>query len=310
MQRLAGSGLTGRFLHSVDDLTLPEVEAILLRARELEAGASPEATLSGGCLGLLFLSPSLRTRVGFAVAASRLGGTYIDILEARRGVSMSQPESFPDTLRAASGMVDAVVMRTPFRVERDVVESDLGSPCINGGDGDGEHPTQALIDLYAMERARGPLAELSVCICGDLTTRVARSLLRLFSRALPRDLLLVAPAGRDDPSIALPEPLASRTRWATLAESSEVDVLYMAGLPEGNGAFRLSAAERLDFTLTADRLRDLRPDALVLSPMPVIDEIAPAARCDPRVGIFAQSDRGVDMRVALLERLLFESRAA
>jgi len=307
VQRLAGPDLTGRFLHSVDDLSLAEVEAVLLRARELEAGAAPRANLTGGCLGLLFLSPSLRTRVGFAVAAGRLGGAYVDVLEVRQRASMSQPENFSDILRVASGMVDVVVVRTPFHLDRTVVEASLASPCINGGDGDGEHPTQALIDLYAIERARGSLAELSVCICGDLTTRVTRSLLRLLGRALPRELVLVAPAGRDDPKLALPESLVSRTRRGTLAESAEADVLYMAGLPEGDGEHRLSAAARLEFTLTADRLRDLRPDALVLSPMPVIDEITPAARSDPRVGVFTQCDRGIDVRVALLERMLSQS---
>jgi aspartate carbamoyltransferase catalytic subunit len=254
-------------------------------------------------IGLLFLEPSLRTRAGFAVAAARLGGTPIDVQELRWGPAMSATESFTDTIRTLTGMVDVAVVRTPFRVDRNVVGEAAIAPYVNAGDGNGDHPTQTLIDLLAIEE-RGSVHDLRIGLCGDLRMRAARSLLKLLNRVPPKRLVLMAPEGRGDPGLELAPALLSRTVKHDHADFRDIDVLYMVGLPAGEGEQRLRTEARASFALTAQRLRELPPESIVLSPMPVIDEIAPEARTDPRIRMFAQSDRGVEVRMAVLSWLL------
>jgi aspartate carbamoyltransferase catalytic subunit len=201
-------------------------------------------------------------------------------------------------------MVDAVVVRVPFPLERQAVAAASVSPVVNGGDGNQEHPTQALIDLLAMEEEQGPIGELRLGLCGDLRSRATRSLLKLLDRFPPQSLTLQAPPGRDDPGVRLGCLLSARTSFQPEAHFGEMDILYMVGLPEGAGASHLGSEQRAAFALTVQRLRELPKDAVVLSAMPVIDEIAPEAWGDRRVRIFAQSDHGVFVRAAVLELLL------
>jgi aspartate carbamoyltransferase catalytic subunit len=278
----------------VDDLGTEEIRHILSRATGLRAGASSELARPP-LVGLLFLETSLRTRVGFAAAAARLGGQSIDVAE-RRGNAAAPPEGWADTLRVVSGNVDLIVAR-PGRPLDDAAQLCplLVSSFLNGGDTGrrGEHPSQALIDLYAIEQARGPVSELTVAICGDLRMRAVRSLLRLFARFPPRHLVAITdPHLVDDGGL----PGEHRAPW----DVDDVDVLYVAGLPHG----ALDEPGRARLRVDRKALAALRPDAVVLSPMPVIDEIATTARSDPRVRMFQQSDDALYVRMALIEALL------
>jgi aspartate carbamoyltransferase catalytic subunit len=278
----------------VDDLGTEEIRHILSRATVLRAGAASELTRPP-LVGLLFLETSLRTRVGFAAAAARLGGQSIDIAE-RRGNAAAPPEGWADTLRVVSGNVDLIVAR-PGRPLDDAAQLCplLVSSFLNGGDTGrrGEHPSQALIDLYAIEQARGPVSELTVAICGDLRMRAVRSLVRLLARFPPRRLVAIT-----DPHLADDggPPAERRKPW----DVGDVDVLYVAGIPHG----ALDEPGRARLRVDREALAALRPDAVVLSPMPVIDEIATTARADPRIRMFQQSDDALFVRMALIEALL------
>lgn len=246
-------------------------------------------------MGLLFLEASLRTRVGFAAAAARLGGQSIDIAE-RRGNAVAMPEGWADTLRVVSGNVDLVVARPGRPLDASRLCPLLVSSFLNGGDAGrcGEHPSQALIDLYAIEQARGPVSELTVAICGDLRMRAVRSLVRLFARFPPRRLVAIS-----DPRLADGDReghAEHRAPW----DVEDVDVLYVAGIPHG----ALDEPGRARLRVDRQALAALRPDAVVLSPMPVIDEIAATARSDPRIRMFQQSDDALFVRMALIEALL------
>ena len=255
-------------------------------------------------MGLLFLEASLRTRVGFAAAAARLGGQSIDIAE-RRGNAVAMPEGWADTLRVVSGNVDLVVARPGRPLDASQLCPLLVSSFLNGGDAGrgGEHPSQALIDLYAIEQARGPVSELTVAICGDLRMRAVRSLVRLFARFPPRRLVAISDprlgdrdsdCDRSDGHAGL--DAEHRTPW----DVDDVDVLYVAGIPHG----ALDEPGRARLRVDRQALAALRPDAVVLSPMPVIDEIAATARSDPRIRMFQQSDDALFVRMALIEALL------
>lgn len=298
-----------RLLLSVADLSPADVAWIERTAAGYASGVAP-ATPESCVVGLLFMTPSLRTHLGFAVATARLGGTSIDVRELRWGPGMSAAESFEDTLRTMSGMVDVVVARTPFRLSRDVVERCCVSAFVNAGDPGGEHPSQALIDLCAITAERGDVAGLRIGICGDLTSRCARSLVALLDGRLPRELALFAPAGRDDVGVSVSEELARRTTWRKPGDVEDIDVLYLTGLPEGSDDGWVGPDVRHEYALTTATLATLPADAIVLSPMPVVDEIAPDAWPDPRVRVFAQSDRGAHVRTALLAHFLTRTNGA
>jgi aspartate carbamoyltransferase catalytic subunit len=295
----------------IDDLGTDEIRHILSRATSLRAGAATELTRPP-LVGLLFLETSLRTRAGFAAAAARLGGQFIDIVE-RRGNAV--PEGWADTVRVVSGYVDLVVARPGQPLDVTQLKPMLVSSFLNGGDTGrrGEHPSQALIDLYAIEQARGPVSELTVAVCGDLRMRAARSLLRLFARFPPRRLVAIT-----DPHLAHHDSknhdgknhdsenhdgknhAEQRKPW----DIGDVDVLYVVGIPHG----ALDEPGRARLRVDRRALAALPPGAVVLSPMPVIDEIATTARSDPRIAMFRQSDDALFVRMALIETILIEAR--
>lgn len=240
------------------------------------------------------METSLRTRVGFAAATARLGGQSIDIME-RRASAVAMPEGWADTLRVVSGNVDLVVARPDRPLNRAELSGQLVSSFLNGGDtgGQAEHPSQALIDLFAIEQALGPISELTIAICGDVRMRAVRSLVQLFRRFSPRRLVMIS-----DPRLQEGTQIDAEQRepW----DIADVDVLYVAGIPHG----ALDEPGRARLRVDRRTLRATRPGAVILSPMPVIDEIATTARSDPRIRMFAQSDDGLFVRMALIEALM------
>ncbi len=287
-----------RHVLTVDDVSDEDVDRVLSRASELADGASPLRTAP--LLATMFLSPSVRTRVGFSAAAVRLGGASVDASELRFGPAMSKSETFDDALRIVSGMVDVVVVRVPFRLDGEMVTRVAQCPVVNGGDEGGEHPSQALIDLAAIERFAGPVGELRIGLCGDLGMRAVSSLLRLLERRPPAALRLMAPEHRGV-GVDLGR-LADRSEISAVRLDT-LDVLYLPGLPAGGPGGRLDDEQRAAYALTGRRLAEVDKAAVVLCPLPVIDEVDDMARTDPRIRMFEQSDHAVHVRTALLEIL-------
>lgn len=288
-----------RHLLRVADLDPTAIHDILARAEFARTGAL--GRLDGTVVSLVFLSPSTRTRLGFEIATARLGGTAAGLDAVRTTGRGLPPESVADTVRVCSGMSDLVVVRADEVDDLASVVRDARCPVINGGDAV-EHPTQALLDRYAIEQLAGPIGELHIGITGDLTMRSTTSLLALLGASPPRRLSLFAPPGRA-PQPALPTELASRTDRPEEPDFGEVDVLLLPGLPPGHGADRLDDATRALWGFSERSAPRLAPGAVVLSPGPVIDEISPGCRDDPRVRVFEQSDLGVFLRMAVLSWL-------
>jgi aspartate carbamoyltransferase catalytic subunit len=295
-----------RSILSIDDLSDVDILDILDRSAVLVATDAP-TTRRSFIAGLLFLTPSLRTRVGYATATARLGGTPIDVGEQRFGSDMSSPESMHDTLQTVRGMVDVLITRThtPLSLES------AGAPVINGGAAGGEHPTQALIDMFAIRRARADIGELRIGLCGDMMARTATSLLHLLARFLPGSLSLMSPEERAVDVATFAPDLLERTTVLPNADFSGLDVLYMIGLAPGMGDDRLGEHARRPYRLDKRSATTLPAHAIVLSPMPVIDEIDDDVRSDPRLKMFEQSDHGVAVRMACIEYCLrmWERRA-
>lgn len=282
-----------RHLLRVDDLRTDEIDAIKSRAEALRAGSDPIDRDGRRLVGLVFLNPSLRTRVGFAAAGQRLGWGVVHVDEVRTAPTA---ESIGDTLRTVAGYVDVVVARlgAPFG---DHVSDSFPALVVNGGDGgpSPEHPTQALIDLFAIEQLVGPVSSCRVAMVGDLRMRAARSLLRMLSRRPPRELHLCAPTPFDQ--VDPPSSLGDARRWTRLVDVPPVDVLYAVGMPHES----IDLARREELRVTRSVIERLPPHSRVLSPLPVLDEISADCAGDDRLGYFAQSDLGLFVRMAVLE---------
>lgn len=288
-----------RSLIGIGQFSADGIRALIDEATRYLDGPLPY--IPGFSVCLLMLQPSLRTRLGFAEAAERLGGRAHVITSPRQTPEGSAPESLWDTIRVASGMVDLMVVRSACSLAALADASKV--PLINAGDAN-EHPTQALIDLFSIERLRGPIGTLSIGVCGDLTMRAARSLLKAFVLIPPKGLCLMAPDHRLGDALTLTASFANRVELKSHPAWEGLDVLYLAGLPERSGTDVMDADARAEFALTEANVHRLSSNACVLSPMPVIDEIAPSLRRDARVCTYKQSDLSMPMRAAILARMI------
>lgn len=288
-----------RLLVSITDLEDEEIDRILAHAEEFSARHFRSAKGTPRLVGLLFLEASLRTRIGFAAAAARLGWQSVEVVE-RRESPASTIETFEHTLRTVSGYADIVVVRPGQSLAREDLDEWVASRLINGGDrGDkAEHPTQALIDFFAIQRARGRIGELHIGIVGDPHMRAVRSLLLLLSRKRPKRLSIFA-GPTHDARAHVPPSLQAVTDYRVLPEVEDVDVLYVGGIPHNS----LSLGERERLLVASPTMSRLSSEAIVLSPLPVIDEIDPLVQDDQRVRMFWQSDQGMFVRMAILEAM-------
>lgn len=291
-----------RALFDVDDLSDQAVRGILARAGELASGAATSRPYAGRTVGLVFSQPSTRTRVGFTAAVARLAGTVVDVCGPKFQHGMNAPESIADTARVLDDYCHVLVIRHASEsVVREFAHA-AEVPVINGGAGRVAHPTQALIDLFAIQRRAGQLDGLRVGIMGDLAnSRTGRSLFRALVRFAPAEIRLMAPAGRHlpDETIACAGS-AAVTRGEALALEG-LDVLYVAGMPRGTGAAQLPAVVRERFCVTRARLSVMDPSAAVLCALPRTGDIDPDSDSDPRSHYFRQSAEGLFVRMALME---------
>ena len=268
-----------------------------MRADELRKGEHVRCAAPGRLVGLIFLEPSLRTRVGFSAAAARLGWQTVEVMERRHG-EISWKESWFDTLRTVAGYTDVIVARPGRALE--LKDALVAEPCslINGGDVGpmSEHPSQALIDVFSLEQLVGPMGEVGLAIVGDPRMRVVRSLLAVLARRPPKRLRLVV-----DPEhlgeTTLPEVLEGRTEVCTWEELEDVDAVYLAGMPHGS----LPQKRRESLFATPERVDRLPPACILLSPGPVIDEMHEEVQGCARDRRFDQSDMGLYVRMAILE---------
>ncbi|HEV8435646.1 MAG TPA: hypothetical protein VGR95_19710, partial [Thermoanaerobaculia bacterium] len=252
----------------VADLGPEGLRSVLLRATNLAAGA--RAQRLGGAVLLAFLTPSTRTRLGFARAAVDVGAMPVMFEATRYAPTMSAPESLEDSLASVAEYYEAIVLRTsqyPSSLPQG------SASIISAGLGQDEHPTQALIDLFAVQQELGRIEGLRWGLVGDLDwMRVIRSLLRALVWFEPAEVRLMAPPGRG------PAPELLRNLPVREAEPGDVeglDVLYVAGLPPGSGELALDDGARRPWRVGPETMARLGPGARVLCPLPRVDEIDP-----------------------------------
>lgn len=288
-----------RSLLSASDLSGEDVRALVNRARELRDRGHSSPAGPRRLLGMIFYEVSLRTRVGFSAAAARLGWQVVEVT-AQRQSETSRTESWSDTLRTVAGYTDVIVARPGRALTQVDLRTAAPCPLINAGDTgpSAEHPTQAVIDVFALETLVGPIPDLRIGIVGDPRMRVVRSLLTLLAQTPPISVRLVADATHLD-ECCFPEGLRHRTTMCTWDELNDVDAVYLAGIPHGT----LPLERRNNLLAIPARVEQLRPRCVLLSPGPVIDEMDEKVRGCTRDRRFEQSDLGLYVRMAILESI-------
>ena len=292
----------------------PEVlRRLLARARQHawmldEDPYEVRQTLRGQVIGLLFFEDSTRTRLSFSVAVMRLGGRVIELTD--KGSSLSKGETLADTARTVEAMgASRLVVRAKRTDDVLEVAQAVRVPVLNGGAGDGEHPTQGLLDTLALAEAHGrldslDLTGLTVLIVGDVArSRVARSAGPCMAALGAR--VLVAGPGVDDRIAATAGGAVAESFMGVLREADAVMALRIQHERGGSelDADGADAAYRERFGLTADRTRQMKPGAVVMHPGPANPgvEIDAEVMHSSRSIITRQVALGVAVRMACLE---------
>jgi aspartate carbamoyltransferase catalytic subunit len=262
-------------------------------------------------MATLFYEPSTRTRFSFETAMHRLGGRVISTENAREFSSVSKGETLEDTIRILNGYADVIVMRhnEVGAARRAAAVSRV--PIINAGDGAGQHPTQALLDLYTVRKEVGKIDGLRIAMVGDLAQgRTVRSLTYLLSKYRDVKMYFVAP-----PLLRMKEDILEhlRERNVWYAEETElarvlpeVDVVYQTRIQKERFGDRIADYEACRGVYVIDEacLRLMKPQAIIMHPLPRLDEIRMEVDTDPRAAYFRQAQNGLYVRMALLTLVL------
>ncbi len=294
-----------RHLRGPNDLDRSLIEQLLERAAVFELGDSQEAPLQGRLLATLFYEPSTRTRFSFEAAMYRLGGQVLSAENAARASSAAKGESLEDTIQIISGYADAIVLRHPEVGAVDRAARAAEVPVISAGDGPGNHPTQALLDLYTIKKELGRLDHLRVGLAGDLRYgRTARSLALLLSRFPGNELVLISP-----PELGMGADVIDQLKHERVVETDDfeaaiagLDVLYQTRIQ----AERFASSDEYEryrgvYVVTVDLIQRLPEHAILMHPLPRVGEIDPLVDADPRAAYFRQARNGLWTRMAVLD---------
>jgi aspartate carbamoyltransferase catalytic subunit len=266
--------------------------------------------LNGRVMAALFYEPSTRTRLSFEAAMLRLGGQTMGTDNAREFSSAAKGETLEDTIRIVSGYADVIVMRHNEEGAAKRAAAVSTVPIINAGDGPGQHPTQALLDLYTIREELRRIDGIRIAMVGDLANgRTVRSLTYLLSKFKDMKIWFVAP-----PQVAMREDLKTHLTehnvpWVETEDLDavlpEVDVVYQTRIQKERFADPAEyQALKGIYKIDNRALGLMRKYAIVMHPLPRVDEIAPEVDADPRAAYFRQAHNGLQIRMALLDRLL------
>ena len=286
-------------LLSVSQLTKENVMEYIHRAKTMHTPPSyPNKTVL-----TLFYEPSTRTSCSFQSAAHKLGCNVIPLTD--KTSSSQKGETLEDTVRTLSFYGDVLILRHPEKGSVQRAASVSRIPIINAGDGNGEHPTQALLDVYTMytelERQGRTLDSMTVTFVGDLkNSRTVHSLILLLALFPRIRFLCVHP-----PSLPLP-PLVSHESMSLDEALPQTDILYMTRIQKErltDEEYTIVMQDHSKYCIDSERMKHAKDTMLLMHPLPRCHEISPEVDSDPRAIYFKQVEHGVYMRMAILDRL-------
>ena len=302
---------TGRDILSTEDLSREDILQILkvtARMEKLVRTKRVATLLADRLVAVIFLEPSTRTRLSFETAIQRLGAHPITVADPKSS-SAAKGESLTDTARTIEGYVDCIVMRQPETGGAKRVADAVAIPVINGGDGSGQHPTQALLDLYTIQKEKGTLEGLTVAMVGDLKYgRTVHSLSYALAPFSPK-YVYCTPA-----ELKMPEAITRdvRARGIPVEETTDIraalaqaDIVYMTRVQRERFE-DLAQYERMksSYILNRTLVEQGKPGLVVMHPLPRVDEIALDVDSLPGAAYFRQAHNGVYLRMALLAMVM------
>ncbi len=289
------------------------IDDIFSTAQEMEQVVQHYGSniLNRRVMATLFYEPSTRTRLSFESAMTRLGGAVITTESAQEFSSAAKGETLEDTIRVVAGYSDVIVLRHYESGASNQAAAVAGIPVINAGDGAGQHPTQALLDLYTIQREIGRLEKITIALVGDLANgRTVRSLCYLLAKYQGVKMYFVAPEivrMKDDIKEYLQRHQVLFEEVDDLHEvGKQADVVYQTRIQKERFGERTGAYEQARGKYIVDRsvMDCMQQHAVVMHPLPRVDEIDPAVDDDPRAAYFRQAHNGLYVRMALLRMIL------
>jgi len=286
---------------------------IFAEAREMEEVVRRGGSniLNGKIMATLFYEPSTRTRFSFETAMTRLGGKVIGTEHAQQFSSVAKGETLEDTIRVIGCYADVIVLRHSESGAAERAAQVSKVPIINAGDGPGQHPTQALLDLYTIEKELGHIDGIKIAMVGDLANgRTVRSLSYLLGKYKNITIYFVAPEVvkmKDDIKDYLKRHNVPFYEEEDLKKvAAEVDVIYQTRIQKERFGDRIEDYEKARGVYIIDHeiLKVMQPHAIIMHPLPRVDEIKPEVDEDPRAAYFRQAQNGLYIRMALLKMVL------
>ncbi len=293
------------------------LETVFQTANQMKADLLGERKfakkLEGKIMASLFYESSTRTRFSFESAMLRLGGSIITTENAREFSSAAKGESLSDSTKIISGYADIIVMRHN-EAGSAVRAAEVSSiPIINAGDGAGQHPTQALLDMYTIVDTFQELNNFKIAMVGDLRYgRTVRSLSYLLTKYENIEIIFVSP-----PVCKMEGDIKEYLDKNNIAWHEETDLALIAPLVDCIYMTRIqkerfhsvedyqAAASR--YILTPELVKNMKSESIIMHPLPRVDEIPKEVDTDPRARYFEQAQNGVYIRMALLYLLLKDS---
>jgi len=299
-----------RNLISIHDFDREQIDEILDVAASMESvSVKRSKDLESKIMAVLFFEPSTRTRLSFESAMLRLGGNILGFAEAGTSSAGGKGETLADTIRTVERYADIIVMRHPLDGSARVAAEFSSIPVINAGSGSEEHPTQALLDLYSIKKLKGKIDGLTISLCGDLKYgRTVHSLGMGLSHYDVKVKLVAPQQLRMKPAI-----IDEMKRAGVEVEQvddvkdaiEDVDVVYMTRIQKE----RFPDVREYDkvkgrFRIGSDQAELLKDDAIVLHPLPRVDELSANLDDLPQAKYFDQVYNGVILRMAVLKMIL------
>ena len=305
------TNLKGKDILHGNQFSRKDIEEIIKMASHFEKGLKKKNSLTllkGKILATLFFEPSTRTRLSFETAMQRLGGGVVS-LGSVESSSVAKGETLTDTVRTVSQYADVIVIRHPRTGSAKEAADAVPIPIINAGDGTGQHPTQALLDIYTIKKELGSLKDLNISMAGDLKNgRTVHTLVELLSLYQAR-FYFVSPD-----LLRMPEEITSNLRGkgmevietGDMAEAARAsDLIYMTRVQKERFG-DISEYERVkgSYIINKAFLDRLKKRVIILHPLPRVDEISTDVDEYPGAAYFRQMRNGVFIRMALLAMIL------
>ena len=304
--------LKGRNIISLRELKKDEIEYLLSRASDFEKilkGEGSTDILKGKILATLFFEPSTRTRLSFASAMQRLGGSVLGFSEPET-TSTIKGENLADTIRIVENYANVIAIRHSDEGSAKLAAQMSRVPVINCGDGSHSHPTQTLVDLYTIKKEKGKLKGLKIALVGDLkygrTVHTLAYALAMFGA----EMVFVSPESLKMPAdvtMELKDKFGLKVKEYAKIENvvKDIDVLYVTRIqkerfPDPEEYERVKEAYRVDLKL----IDGCKKDLIILHPLPRVYEVDPELDNTKYAKYFEQAYNGVPVRMAILASIL------